>query len=271
MVTPPANWVLQRVPVDDYFNDYVHGLTTMAHQQGAPPRGGPSGRACEEPRHRVERVLGGVLKGPKREKPGCTCTRLSSPPRPSPAPSAAAAHPCSDGPRPSDSCGPPSSTAVPLGSGLAPSSTAAPTPLLHPQQAAAWPMGLAPASGVPALQQLGHMAVVPMPLAAGVPVGLVAAGKQPAAAHCNGKAANGRSGASAQRQATNREAQKRYRCELPSWWLLTTRRLQYFVPQQDAGRPGGCAAPHPPRCQPPSCLFRAAAGSGRRRACWRCR
>lgn len=130
-----------------------------------------------------------------------------------------------------------SDSGTPLSSGTPPLTAAGPVPsgamsgaataqhphLLHAQQphgaaAMAWPM----VPGMP-MPQLAQVAVMPAP-AAQLRAGLMAVpvGKLPVPVS-NGKsgcALNGRTSASSQRQATNREAQKRYR------W---------------AGRPGGAA------------------------------
>lgn len=134
--------------------------------------------------------------------------------------------PSSGGPCPSDSCTPPSSglgtaTALPLAAaaGTGSAGTSAPQ-LLHmqaaplaagqqPRAGVTWPVQLVPGGmpGVPQMHpQLGMVQLVPVP--AGMPLGVMAAAKQPPPP--NGQ--NGKAKASSQRQATNREAQKRYRC-----------------------------------------------------------
>ena len=225
---------------------------------------------------------------------GLTKLRTAAPPRcPSPchAAPAAATHHSSDGPCPSDSCTPSSglgtATILPLtasaGTGSAGASAGQ---LLHPQAVphaagrqpqagVAWPAQLMP-GGMPSMPQmhpqLGMVQLVPVP--AGMPLGVMAAGKQPPLP--NGQ--NGKAKASSQRQATNREAQKRYRrahgagrvarlhvrcgCSAcgGAWACSPLRRLPACLP---AALQQGAAA----CCQPQSTV----AGSGRRFGCWRCR
>ncbi len=148
----------------------------------------------------------------------------------SPLPPAAAAttHRSSDGPCPSDSCTPPSSatgTATAVAITAAGGSAGAPQQqLLHPQavqrgmpqqaqQGMAWPVQVMPGGlpGMPQMHpQLGMVQLVPV--AAGMLPGMMPhMAKQPALPH-NHHGQNGKPKASSQRQATNREAQKRYRC-----------------------------------------------------------
>lgn len=99
------------------------------------------------------------------------------------------------------------------------------TPMLHAQQqqqqqlpmqqqpvAMAWQLPMMGNGGsVLAPMMGGGMGLVPM---AQMPQGMMLVGKATAHAgeHKNGGSLNGRNGGSSQRQATNREAQKRYRC-----------------------------------------------------------
>lgn len=88
------------------------------------------------------------------------------------------------------------------------------------QPGVAWPVQMAPGGmpqvGVPQMHpQLGMVQLVPV--AAGMPLGMTAAvAKQPVRLPANGQ--NGKAKASSQRQATNREAQKRYRCGGRGLW-----------------------------------------------------
>ena len=266
--------------MDDYFGDYLSGLSAMAAQQGAA--GALRGRAAVCLCHpqlqgslqccrlyfcaRWQLVGGeelqkgvpgpwaaplaaagrtGAVFGLRRcqrgslaaaRNAGVACRRSAVQPDagrielahlgcPSPF-VAATTHRSSDGPCPSDSCTPPSSgtgtaTAVAITAGGG-SAGAPPPQLLHPQAmpgsmpqqaqpGVAWPVQMMPGglAGVPHMHpQLGMVQLVPVP--AGMPLGMVAhMAKQPAANHHNGQ--NGKPKASSQRQATNREAQKRYR------------------------------------------------------------
>ena len=186
---------------------------------------------------------------------------------------AADTHRNSDAPCPSDSCTPPSSglgtaSALPVATSAGTGPACAPTPqMLHaqaaphvagrqPQAGLAWPVQLMPGSmpGVPQMHpQLGMVQLVPVPM--------MAAANQLALP--NGR--NGTAKTSSRRQATNREAQKRYRCDVRgSVQESACPRLL----QQMQGRVSPlCSTPW----LPPAALHASVAGSGRRCACSRCR